>query len=198
MKKFLLISFLALAVSGMLYAETSDNSSGESGLSLGAFVEYQPAMGPLADYVEASFGGGVVVEYILPFLSNDGFSLGISGHVSGNVNPVSSELLSFMWNIKGAAGIFAKIHLGQTAFYLVPEVSYGAVINFPTTNPKYENELAAMYVDQMIQVAAGIRFNPSFLGGKLEFEAAPVYTLCTEQTEMVHYLGARVGFLIKL
>ena len=199
----LLCSFLAgnafaqeeVAESQVSSEESTSSTKESKGLPLaaGLYVSYSPALGVLSDYVVCCVGGGLSVEYQITNL------FGLVVRAEGNYNPVKVETLSSMWSAKASFGVFATIPLFVKGLYFVPEVDYGAMLNFPTLNPAYpENKLESMYVDQLLMAALGVRYsNEKIMGGRLAFDLAATYTFCTEEGNFANYVGGRAGVIFK-
>ncbi len=185
----LLCSFLAVNA----FAQENPASKEGSPLAVGLYASYNPALGALSDYISAGIGGGLSVEYQLTDF------LGLVVRAEGNYNPVKVETLSSMWSAKASFGVFASIPLFASGLYFVPEVDYGAMLNFPTLNPEYpENKLESMYVDQLLMAALGLRYSSEkIMGGRLAFDLAATYTFCTEEGNFANYVGGRAGITFK-
>lgn len=189
----LLCSFLAGNAFGQESQESSPASKEGFPLAVGLYASYNPALGALSDYISAGIGGGLSVEYQITDL------FGLVVRAEGNYNPVKVETLSSMWSAKASFGVFATIPLFASGLYFVPEVDYGAMLNFPTLNPAYpENKLESMYVDQLLMAALGVRYsNEKIMGGHLAFDLAATYTFCTEEGNFANYVGGRAGVTFK-
>ena len=188
--------------------KTSSAAFGLTSLRAGIFGSYTPAIGSLSDYVSSGIGGGLSLECDFPLKAGENPSglvkilklFGFSFRASGNINPVKVETLSSMWNAQASLGLYARLPLFVEGLYFQPELDYGVVMNFPSLNPAYpDNELSAMYIDQLIQLGLGIRYsNEKILNGRLEFEFAPTYTFCAEKSYSVNYIGGRLGVIYSI
>lgn len=210
MKKFIVALLLCVASASFCFGQSDYSgiegfddfysSNGDKiGLRVGAYGGFQPVLGGLADYVSVSLGGGISGEYDIITFSDINITAGASAHVGGNVGLLKTDLVSSLFNMQVLAGAYVRVPILDTGFYVQPEIDYGITANFPKVNPEYAgNTLKNCYLDQTIQLALGVRYNPSFADGMLEFEVTPVYTLCTEKGNMLHYVGARVGVMMSL
>lgn len=162
-----------------------------SKLRIGAYLNYTPVLGPLSDYIHGNVGFGIGAEYDLIKI------LGLNGGVLFNVNPPVSPALTFAFNAQVFGGVHLRINLFGD-FYFQPEVDYGVIFNFPIKNSNFKGDLAPVYVDQIIQIAAAFRYKPIKLAkGRLEFEICPLYQLSPEKSDASHYVGLRTGLYWK-
>lgn len=199
MKKLLGILFTGLLLTSFITAQEIDINDSNKGIRVGADVKWQPVLGELSNYVSSSIGGGIVAEFDLPVLDVENIVLGIPVHADFGVNPVKSELLKSMMNAQISSGIYGRFLLLDNEFIIQPELNYGISMVFPSVVPGNGNELDAIYVDQMLQFSLGFRYAPKAINdGFMEFELAPVYTLCLENANVVQAVGGRLGVLFKI
>lgn len=165
-------------------------------MSAGAFFNFEPAAGELSEFVMSSIGGGVSFEagIPLPFLENFGVSFRMTFDGGIMNDPIIDSLFSMRYTI----GAYTKIPLPGNMFSIVPEIDYGLVFYFPEASGDVAKYLKNVYVDQILQLGAGIRFShPVILNGNLEFEFTPTYSLSPESGSSVHHIGFRIGVLYK-
>lgn len=203
MKKLLLTLGCALLLFTGLFAQeeisVSGKKSGDLGLRTGVFGEFFIPMGDLGDFVAFDIGAGVDVELDLPISLGNKIKIGVPLIVGYNLDVTNNDLLSSMWNVQVASGIYARIIFADGAFVLQPELNYGITLYFPTANSDYENTLQSSYLDQLLLLAINFRFAPkSVMNGKLEFSVAPLYSLGVESGSVVNTAGARFGVLYKI
>lgn len=209
MKKILIALVFAITAIGAGFAQDYSDiegfsdfmASGESssgiGLRAGVYGGFQPTIGGLSEFVFGTMGGGVGVEYDIITIPDTDIAVGASVHAGANIGFIKSDLISSLVNVQAFGGAYVRIPIGMSGFIIQPGLEYGITANFPKVNEEYPgNELKSCYWDQTVQAAVSVRYSPAALDGLLEFEAAPVYTLCTEKSEVLHYIGVRIGVMV--
>lgn len=196
MKKIMGILIATLLLSVNCFAQ---KINGELEVRVGGNFQFTPVLGELSDYVSSSIGGGIKAEIDLPVYISDVLEIGVPVNAGFGGNPIKNDLLKSMFNIQFSSGIYGRIMLFDDNFIIQPELDYGMVLTLPTVNKTYPNELDSVYADQSIQFVLGFRYAPQAIDfGMLEFELAPLYTLCLENNNLVHYLGGRLGVMIRV
>ena len=98
-------------------------------------------------------------------------------------------------NVAFTAGLYLNLPLGET-FILRPELGYGVQLHIVDSTNK---NLAGIFADQIIQFSGTVKFAPKPLQSKgFSFDVAPLYTILTEKTAALHYLGFRLGLSYQL
>lgn len=196
MKKIFGIIFTLLLINGGIFAQ---KANGEFEVRTGAYFQYKPVLGKLGEYVSSNLDGSIKGEFDLPVSISDVFEIGVPVNIGFGVNPVKSELLNSMINFSINSGIYGRIKLFDGNFVIQPELDYGIVLFLPEVNSKYPNELNSVYVDQTLSLCLGFRYVPQTLNdGMMEFEFAPIYSLGFENNELAHFLGGKLGVMIRI
>lgn len=206
MKKILTFLLVGLLTFSFVYAQDAaveENVTVEKSSKiklpnrLGAFFNYQPAVGAFGEYVKCNVGGGITYELGIPLpMACD---LGVVAHGVFNYNPVKSDAVSSVWNMQYYAGAYLNVPFGSSGFAFHPELCYGLVCYYPTIGKDYVGNLNKTYLDQVIMLSAGLRFsNPKFANGNIELELAPTYTLTPEKQSCINFIGGRAGFVVTL
>lgn len=175
-------------------------------MKAGAFFNFEPAAGELNEFVFSSIGGGAAFEAGIPLplfsespvvhglLENFGvsFRMAFDGSIMKNTSVTSLFSMRYM------TGAYTRILLPGNMFSIVPEFNYGLILNFPKASGEGAEYVKKIYVDQALQVGAGVRFtHPKMLQEKLELEFTPTYSFSPESGSSVHYIGFRFGALYK-
>lgn len=163
-------------------------------MKTGAFFNFEPAAGDLSEFVISSIGGGASLEagIPLPFLENFGacYRMTFDGGI------IKDPRLDSLFLMRHTIGAYTRFPLPGNMFSIVPEIDYGLVFLFPETSSDGAQHVKNVYLDQVIQFGAGVRFShASMLNRKLEFEFTPTYSLSPEMGSSVHHLGFRIGAL---
>lgn len=165
-------------------------------MRVGAFFNFEPAAGDLSEFVKSSIGGGASFEagIPLPFLENFGLTFRMT--FDGGIMKDSS--LDSLFSMRYTFGAYTRIPFAGNMFAVVPEINYGLLLNLPKVSGNGSESLKNVYVDQLLQFGAGLRFShPDMLNGKLEFEFTPTYSLSPELGSLIHYIGFRAGALYR-
>ncbi|MBO5137485.1 MAG: hypothetical protein J6B81_03190 [Spirochaetaceae bacterium] len=163
----------------------------EENLELSLYGVNRWAAGDMAEHMLCTAGGGFAVEWKLPILP----ILGVSGRAEGQAALGVEEDIENWWNATFMAGAFVNLPLGS-AIILRPELSYGVMLHMVKSPSR---DIDGVFADQIIQIAASLRISPQAMKGKgLSIELAPMYTLLTEKTAALHYVGLRAGVNYKL
>lgn len=190
---------IILAVLLFTSAGYSQKINGEFEFRLGGNFQYMPVLGELSNYSSSSIGGGVKAEFDLPVFISDIFEIGIPVNASFGANLLKTDLLKSMMNMQFTSGFYGRFTLLYGNLIIQPELDYGLALTLPKVNPLYPNEMASVYADQSFQVVVGFRYAPEEIDfGLMEFELAPVYTLCIENKKLVHYIGGKVGVMFRV
>lgn len=207
MKRILLFILFIMGVSSFFFAQAAESDEeidpgftyqdGDSVLRVGGAFSWQAAMGDLNDFVSNYLGGGMEAEYDLPLLPvmKPGFSV----KVRGNSGFLKDDILSYLWNLQLAPGIYARFEFFNNQVVIQPGLNYGVQLNFPKANSKYNNKLDKVYADQMLEGSLSLRFSPAnLLNGKIELGVTPFYVFGPEKNSSAHYAGAELLILYKL
>jgi len=182
--KILVAILFALVLAHPVMAE-------DSNVDISLYSVTRFSVGELAKYSSCSLGGGIAVEWKLPILP----ILGVSGRAEGQAALGVEEGIENWWNATFMAGAFVNLPLGS-AVTLRPEFSYGVMLHMVKSPSR---DIDGVFADQIIQIAASLRISPQVMKAKgLSIELAPMYTLLTEKTAAVHYMGLRAGVNYKL
>lgn len=166
-------------------------ATAEESLELSLYGVNRWAAGDMAEHMICTAGGGFAVEWKLPILP----ILGVSGRAEGQAALGVEEGIENWWNATFMAGAFVNLPLGS-AVTLRPELSYGVMLHMVKSPSR---DIDGVFADQIIQIAASLRISPQVMKAKgLSIELAPMYTLLTEKTAAVHYMGLRAGVNYKL
>ena len=175
----------------MLLAFALVPATAEENLELSLYGVNRWAAGDMAEHMLCTAGGGFAVEWKLPILP----ILGVSGRAEGQAALGVEEGIENWWNATFMAGAFVNLPLGS-AIILRPELSYGVMLHMVKSPSR---DIDGVFTDQIIQIAASLRINPQAMKAKgLSIELAPMYTLLTEKTAAVHYMGLRAGVNYRL
>lgn len=216
-KKFFVLMILFLTFSSITFAQTSDetidedavNMGGEFGFRIGAFFNYDAAVGDVSEFLWCNLGGGLSFEFDFPILMNADTpqfwlflqTLGASFDVDFNGCPIKSELLSLSWNMRYSVGLHVKVPFGESGFFFYPQLNAGVMLNFPWDNLEYNNTgiLKQVYVDQLYGIDLGFRYSNQYLAqDKLEFGITPFYVICPEQESAIHGFGVKLGIYFNI
>ena len=175
----------------MLLAFALVPATAEENLELSLYGVNRWAAGDMAEHMLCTAGGGFAVEWKLPILP----ILGVSGRAEGQAALGVEEGIENWWNATFMAGAFVNLPLGS-AIILRPELSYGVMLHMVKSPSR---DIDGVFTDQIIQIAASLRINPQAMKAKgLSIELAPMYTLLTEKTAALHYVGLRAGVNYRL
>ncbi|MCQ2241107.1 hypothetical protein [Treponema sp.] len=172
----------------------------------GAFFNFEPAAGELSEFVFSSIGGGTSFEAGIPlplFSQNTVIhglleNFGASFRMTFDGGIMKGTSIDSLFTMRYTLGAYTRIPLPWNMFSIVPEIDYGLVFNFPKASGVGAKYVESVYVDQILQLGAGVRFShPEMLNGNLEFEFTPTYSLSPESGSSVHYIGFRLGVLYK-
>lgn len=172
----------------------------------GAFLNFEPAAGDLSEFVMSSIGGGASFEagIPLPLFSHNSLihglleNFGTSFKMTFDGGIMKDTIMNSLFSMRYTLGAYTRIPLTGNMFSIVPEINYGLVLNFPKVSGDNAKYVKNVYVDQVLQFGAGVRFSHSnMLNGNLEFEFTPTYSLSPELGSSVHYIGFRFGALYK-
>lgn len=168
----------------------------------GAFFNFEPAAGGLHEFVFSTIGGGASFEAGVPlttyedetFINNILNNFGLSFRMAFDGGLMKETNITSLFSMRYMAGVYTRIPLPGDMFSIVPEIGYGIVFNFPKATGDGAQYVKKLYVDQVLQFGAGVRFShPQMVNGNLEFEFTPTYTLSPEFVSPVHYIGFRLG-----
>lgn len=204
MKRVILSILMILTILSFSFAQEADASyenfdiSKESYIRLGAIVPIQSAIGDLSEFAGLHLGGGIKGEFDFTFPLPSYVNLGIGAKVQTNYGFLKDDILLSMWNLQMAPSFYARFLFLDETVILQPEISYGIQLNFLSKNDEYNNKVDGMYVDQMIELALGLRYCPTQLAnGSIEFGITPFYVLCPEQYNLGQYAGAHFNIFYK-
>lgn len=163
----------------------------DSNVDISLYSVTRFSVGKLAKYSSCSLGGGIAAEGTFSFFP----LLGISGRAEfAPMIGLHADIKSWM-NAAFTAGLYLNFPLGKT-FILRPELGYGVQLHIVDSINK---NLAGIYADQIIQFSGTVKIAPKPLQAKgFSFDVAPLYTLLTEKTAVLHYLGFRLGLSYQL
>lgn len=174
-----------------------------SNVKVGGFFNFEPAVGPLREFVSSTIGGGLSVEAGIPLLVEKDaifpFSLlqnfGVSFRAVFDGYLMKETHVDSIFSMRYSVGAYTRINIGDM-FAVVPNLDYGLAVNLPKVRGEGASLVKKAYADQMLQIGCGVRFaHEKVLNRKLEFDLTPTYTLCPESGTAVHYLGFRFGAL---
>lgn len=218
MKKILaLILTISISLGFAFAQETLDAKQNETGsqekyfgfikdMKVGGFFNFEPAAGDLFEYAYSTMGGGVSLEagIPLPFFTGvpvvgglmENFGVSLRGAFDGAL--MRDTHITSIFTMRYTAGAYTRIPLPGNMFAIVPEINYGLVLNLPKATGENAGYVKDVYVDQIVQLGAGLRFtHPKLLDERLEFEFTPTYSLSPEDGYSVHLIGFRLGVLYK-
>lgn len=214
MKKILSLILIFTVSLGFVFAqETHSTAASESknnekylgfikDMRAGAFFNYEPAAGELQDFVYSTIGGGASFEagIPLPFGSENSVLLGLlenfgaSFRVAFDKGVMKDTSIDSIFSMRYTAGAYTRIFIPGNMFSVVPEIDYGLVFNLPNASGISSKYVSGVYVDQILQFGAGLRFShPEMVNGNLEFDFTPTYSMSPESGSSVHYIGFRLG-----
>lgn len=204
MKKLILSILLAFSVLSFAFSEEENESSGFHFTSesfkfrTGGFMTVQSALGQLSKYEGLHIGGGIQgecdIELPLPYF----MEAGVSSKLMFNKAFIKDDLLLSAWNMQLAPGIYARFNFLDETLFIQPGIGYGIQLNFIKKNPKYENNIKKLYLDQFIEFSLGLRYSPAaLLDGSLEFGLTPFYIVCPEKKNATNYAGANISVIYK-
>ena len=165
-----------------------------SAVSVGAYFSNSYATGDWAKFVKTGVGGGLSVEYTLPFKISS-FDMGLSLRSEFDVLvPSANGVVESAFDVIVLPGAFLRFpfDFDKVTFALVPEVSYGFVMH--NLKGRANSSVNGLYVDQMISITAGIRLSVSSIKN-LDFEASPLCLIEFEKSNILIQPGYRLGVL---
>lgn len=216
MKKYFcaLIAFFAVTFCSFAQIYQDDRNIWYSDIRIGGYFDYEGALGTASEFTYCALNLGVSGEIEIPLTIPDSWpealyflgNFGLSAHVDGGYNPVKTDLLTSIWNVRAYIGAFNRINFYFTGWpewmkgiNIQPEIGYGMMAVFPKANPAHSNKLSAGYVDQLIHFSCGLRYSSeNILDDCIEFELTPVFTLCPEKNDVLDFVGFRIGALYKI
>lgn len=172
----------------------------------GSFFNFEPAAGDLSEFVFSSIGGGASFEagIPLPLFSEIPFvhglldNFGVSFRMAFDDGIMKDTDIDSIFSMRYTLGAYTRIQLPGNMFSIVPEIDYGLALNFPKASGEGAKYVGNVYVDQVLQFGAGIRFaHQKMANGNLEFDFTPTYSLSPEYGSSVYYIGFRFGALYK-
>ncbi|MBQ0051980.1 MAG: hypothetical protein KBT11_07950 [Treponema sp.] len=172
----------------------------------GAFFNFEPAAGDLREFVSSTIGGGASFEAgiplplfgEIPFVHGLLENFGASFRMAFDGGIMKDTHIDSIFSMRYTLGAYTRIPLPGNLFTIVPEFDYGFAVNLPKASGDGSKYVNSVYVDQIMQFGAGVRFShPRMVNGDLEFEFTPTYSLSPESTSSVHYIGFRLGALYK-
>lgn len=218
MKKILVLILALLISLGFAYGqEVQDTTAADSeddgkylsfvkDMRAGVFLNFEPAAGDLSEFALGTIGGGAAIEAGIPLPSFGNIpvihglleNFGVSFRMAFDDGIMKDTHIDSIFSMRYTAGALTRIFLPGNMFSIVPEINYGFAVNLPKASGARSKYVNSVYVDQILQTGAGIRFShPEVLKGNLEFEFIPTYSLSPEAGYSVHYIGFRLGVLYK-
>ena len=157
------------------------------GLAVGAYGTGDFMLGDYADVAKGDAGGGLLLEYTILNFEKIDFGGSVRAEFF-HIFPKSDSALKSENDFAFTGGVFLRVPFGQFAFQ--SEFAYGALIRL--ANGEDGSDKNGTYIDQIIRVATGLRWNPSFTRN-LEIELAPTFSLIPEDKHLLLEAGGRLG-----
>ena len=186
-KKFVII-FFSVFMAFSVVAQNADKipeSKSISSLSVGLTVLNQYPIGEYFEVQKAVLGGGITLEYTLPFLvSNLSFGASFEADYKYFFLDDTSSLKSLNDLVLSLGG-FVNIPLDKkNIFSFQPDISYGALFRFK--NKKKNTNLNPFYFDSALILKPQFR---CLISKKIVLNVYPLYTLTFENNSIFHELG---------
>ncbi len=184
------VLILALICCCNLHAETPPR-----GFSATVFGEGIFPIDEYATYTTVNAGGGLSFEYTIPHeLGLFSYGIVAQGLYDFAFIPADSPLAS-VHTVSPSAGMFGlfSFRAGTIRLSIHPQVTYGVIFSF--IKAKDGATLRDVYVNQVAEASLGFRFSLPKGAWDFELELSPVYRMIINQNDLLHQLGARLGFV---